>query len=85
MVAVGVTFKGLPVPIEVPPPHEPAYHVQEAPVPRLPPFTVSVTSEPAVTVRAEADTDVGEVLGVLDDRTSVATLSHPAAFVRVVE
>jgi len=60
----GVTVNGEPVPTEVPPPHDPAYHVHAAPTPKLPPFTVSVTGDPAVTVSDVEVIEVGEVLAV---------------------
>ena len=85
VVTEGFTVKGDPVPIEVPLPQDPVYHLQEAPVPKLPPFTVRITDEPAVTESEEADTEVGEVLGVLVASTRVAILSQPAALVSVVE
>ena len=41
MVVLGVTLRLVPVPAEVPP-HEPLYHFQLPPVPRLPPDSLSV-------------------------------------------
>ena len=41
MVVLGVTLRLVPVPAEVPP-HEPLYHFQLPPVPRLPPDMLSV-------------------------------------------
>lgn len=57
MVALGVTLRLVPVPAEVPP-HEPLYHFQLPPVPRLPPDMLSVLLWPLQIVFALALTDV---------------------------
>ncbi|NBP06100.1 MAG: hypothetical protein EBV15_07785 [Bacteroidetes bacterium] len=61
VVVFGVTLKLEPVPMEVPL-HEPLYHFHVAPVPRLPPDTLTVVLwplqillEPAVTELAGTD------------------------------
>ena len=63
MVAVGVTVIVAPVPSGVPEVHEPEYHFQLPPVPKLPPLIVSTDVFPGHTddglddaVVAETDT-----------------------------
>lgn len=61
---VGDTLMLAPVPTSVPP-HEPLYHLMLAPVPRLPPLTLSVEELPEQMVDAEAEALVGAVEAVL--------------------
>ena len=70
--AEGVTLMLFPLPIAVPP-QELLYHFQLALLPRLPPFTLSVTLEPLQTESAEAVMDVGAAEKVL---TLIVLLTH---------
>ena len=80
VVICGVTISDEPEPIDVPP-HEVVYHFQEAPVPRVPPFTFKVTGVPGAILSALAPADEATILGKLNVRFKVAILSHPATFV----
>ena len=61
-----------PVPAVVPP-QEPVYHFQEAPVPKLPPFTLSMVDPPGQKSLAEAEAEEGAVETVL---TVTCTEAH---------
>lgn len=63
MEVAGVTVIELPVPIEVPLPHPPAYQFHEAPKPSEPPTTFRVVELPSQIV-ALPETDVGSEDGV---------------------
>jgi hypothetical protein len=74
------------VPTDVPP-HEPLYHFQLPPVPKLPPFNVSVTDSPLQMVEA---VPVTTVAGTEVSRTVMVTLWQavllhvPSAFTKYV-
>ena len=70
----------LPVPTAVPP-QLPEYHFQTAPVPKLPPVTVSVMLVFGLILFALALMPTGARLTLLIIRLSMAVLSHPAALI----
>ena len=68
-------FMLAPVPTNVPPQLF-LYHFHCAPVPRIPPFTVSVTVALVVTVVDEADAETGATLLVLIAIVSCVAVAH---------
>ena len=81
MVEVGETVMLVPLPADVPP-HEPLYHWNEAPVPRLPPDNVSVDELPLGMSAGDADAPVGGidcVLAVTVVLTQPVMLAVPSA------
>jgi hypothetical protein len=69
VVAVGLTEMDAPVPNKVPP-QLPEYQFHEAPVPRLPPFTVKVPALFLHTESVEADIEVAALLESLTVRVT---------------
>ena len=61
MVAVGVTVIDAPVPSDVPVVHEPEYHFQLPPVPKLPPLIDSTEEFPGHTDDGLEDEEVAIV------------------------
>ena len=81
LVEVGETVMLVPLPTSVPP-HEPLYHWNEAPVPRLPPDNVSVDELPPTMSAGDAEAPVGGIDCVLDVTVvlaQVVVLAVPSA------
>ena len=70
---MGITAIAVPLPCELPP-HETEYHLQDAPVPKLPPVETSVDVDPLQADDGEAETETGIVDKVL---IITETLIHP--------
>ena len=77
MVAVGETVIVAAVPSKVPDVHEPEYHFQLPPVPKLPPLTDSTEEFPGHTVDGLDDAVVAEVDNVLSSTFVVTHMVFP--------
>ena len=77
MVAVGVTVIVAPEPSVVPDVHEPEYHFQLPPVPKLPPLIDSTEEFPGHTEDGLDDDVVAEVDTVLSSTSVVTHMVFP--------